>query len=323
MLIAPLTQLQRKVRQYEAGERLAPMARTAFNASEIQELDQGFVALAHKVSVDREALDEGLKQQIMLTREVHHRVKNNLQIIASLINLHARTADSDQAKLAYGKIQRRVDALAVVHRNHFAGTEHNEGINLRALVGELAGSFEHAGNGIVRQPGHHGRYRQPARQPGRRRADRVPADRDSGTDPPDTARGSGPHFGDAAAAMMPAKIMLRIASPALGPNAELEAMLADGIDRVMTGLARQLRAPLDRDTAFECIAIVVPVFVADEGLTAKPGSGARAKYRAPEIVAECASSVPRRSQRASPPSGPDRSAGCARSSASRPASRPT
>lgn len=259
MLISPLGQLQRKVRQYESGERLAPMARTAFNASEIQELDQGFVALAHKVSVDREALDEGLKQQILLTREVHHRVKNNLQIIASLINLHARTADSDQAKLAYGKIQRRVDALAVVHRNHFAGTEHNEGINLRALVGELAGSFEHSGTG----------------DSGGIAVDieNLHVSQDTGvpiafllteilelvhlTRPEAPVRISAKRLPDDAG-----KITLRIASPALGPNAELEAMLADGIDRVMTGLARQLRAPLNRDTAFECIAIVVPVFVA-------------------------------------------------------------
>ncbi len=45
MLIRPLTLLQRKVRQYEIGEQLAPMEKTAFNASEIEELDQGFVAL--------------------------------------------------------------------------------------------------------------------------------------------------------------------------------------------------------------------------------------------------------------------------------------
>jgi two-component sensor histidine kinase len=261
MLIAPLTQLQRKVRQYETGEKLVPMDRTAFNASEIQELDQGFVALAHKVSVDREALDEGLKQQIMLTREVHHRVKNNLQIIASLINLHARTADSDQAKLAYGKIQRRVDALAVVHRNHFAGTEHNEGINLRGLVGELAGSFEHAGNATA------------SGGPDIMiDIDNVQVSQDVGvpiaflltevlelihlTRPLAPVRISASPVADD-----PAKVMLRVASPALGPNDMLEAMLSDGIDRVMTGLARQLRAPLDRDTAFECIAIAVPVFV--------------------------------------------------------------
>lgn len=258
MLISPLGQLQRKVRQYESGERLVPMARTAFNASEIQELDEGFVTLAHKVSVDREALDEGLKQQILLTREVHHRVKNNLQIIASLINLHSRTADSDQARLAYGKIQRRVDALAVVHRNHFAGTEHNEGINLRALVGELAGSFEHASGdaspGIMVD------------------IENLHVSQDTGvpiafllteilelihlTRPDAPVRISAQRLADD-----PAKVTLRIASPALGPNEALEAMLTDGIDRVMTGLARQLRAPLERDTAFECIAIAVPLFV--------------------------------------------------------------
>jgi len=260
MLISPLSQLQRKLRQYETGERLTPMDRTAFNASEIQELDQGFVALAHRVSVDRKALDEGLKQQIMLTREVHHRVKNNLQIIASLINLHARTADSDQAKLAYGKIQRRVDALAVVHRNHFAGTEHNEGINLRALVGELAGSFEHSG-AVANSPDIMVDI------------DNVHVSQDVGvpiaflltevlelihlTRPEAPIRISATRLAED-----PGKITLRVASPALGPNAELEAMLADGIDRVMTGLARQLRSPLKRDTAFECIAIAVPVFVA-------------------------------------------------------------
>ena len=261
MLIRPLTLLQRKVRQYEIGEQMAPMDRTAFNASEIEELDQGFVALAHKVSVDREALDEGLKQQVLLTREVHHRVKNNLQIIASLINLHARTADSDPAKLAYGKIQRRVDALAVVHRNHFAGNERNEGINLRALVGELAGSFEHADNV-------HGGDGPDIMID----IDNVHVSQDVGvpiafllteilelihlTRPDAPIRISAVRKSDD-----PAKIVLRVASPALGPNPALEEMLGDGIDRVMTGLARQLRAPLERDTAFECIAIAVPVFV--------------------------------------------------------------
>lgn len=261
MLITPLSQLQHKVRAYEAGDRLEPMASTAFSAGEIQELNQGFVALTHKVSVDREALDLGLKQQIMLTREVHHRVKNNLQIIASLISLHARTADSDQARLAYGKIQRRVDALAVVHRNHFAGSEQNDGINLRALVSELAGSFDHAGASASSGA--------PAIMID---IDNLQVSQDTGvpiafllteilelvhlTQPESPIRISAKRLADD-----PGKVLLRIASPALGPNPQLEAMLADGIDRVMTGLARQLRAPLARDTAFESIAIAVPVFV--------------------------------------------------------------
>ena len=42
---------------------------------------------------------------------------------------------------AYASIQRRVDALSVVHRNHFAELEENRGVGVRALIGELSASL--------------------------------------------------------------------------------------------------------------------------------------------------------------------------------------
>src|SRR3546814_11954106 len=51
----------------------------------------------------------------------------NLQVISSLINFHARGARTAEVVTAYASIQRRVDALAVVHRNHFAEMEENRG----------------------------------------------------------------------------------------------------------------------------------------------------------------------------------------------------
>jgi two-component sensor histidine kinase len=77
---------------------------------------------------------------VRLTREVHHRVKNNLQVVASLIALHARGSTGDVAA-AYASIQRRVDALAVVHRNHYAELEENRGVALRSLIGELTSNL--------------------------------------------------------------------------------------------------------------------------------------------------------------------------------------
>jgi two-component sensor histidine kinase len=77
---------------------------------------------------------------VKLTREVHHRVKNNLQVVASLINLHARGTEGDVAG-AYASIQRRVDALAVVHRNHYAELEENRGVALRSIVAELTANL--------------------------------------------------------------------------------------------------------------------------------------------------------------------------------------
>ena len=79
-----------------------------------------------------------LEGQRRLVREVHHRVKNNLQVVASLLNIHGRSAEAAEARAAYDSISRRVGALSIVHRNHFAEMEENRGIALRPLLSELA-----------------------------------------------------------------------------------------------------------------------------------------------------------------------------------------
>ena len=65
-------------------------------------------------------------------------MKNNLQVVASLLNIHGRSAGTPEAQAAYAGISRRVGALSIVHRNHFAEMEENRGISLRPLVTELA-----------------------------------------------------------------------------------------------------------------------------------------------------------------------------------------
>ena len=138
LLIRPLRQLRASVAAYQPGEEIDPGILRALPALEIRELGDTFRAISRTVALHEAGLAEGLVRQTKLTREVHHRVKNNLQVIASLINFHARGAPTPEAIAAYGSIQRRVDALAVVHRNHFADVEENRGLNLRAVIGELA-----------------------------------------------------------------------------------------------------------------------------------------------------------------------------------------
>ena len=48
-------------------------------------------------------------------REIHHRVKNNLQTVASLLRIQARRTHSDEAREALTQAMRRVDSIAVVH----------------------------------------------------------------------------------------------------------------------------------------------------------------------------------------------------------------
>lgn len=144
MVIAPLAALKRKLELYEPGSEITPSATRWLDASELTDLDSAFIRLGQQVAADKASLRDGLERQKALTREVHHRVKNNLQIVTSLINLHARKAAGDGADQAFLTIQRRVDALSVVYRNHRAVHEVQTGISLRSLICELVGSFREA-----------------------------------------------------------------------------------------------------------------------------------------------------------------------------------
>ena len=138
LILLPLAQIQKAVADFNrgAGPLVIPKVKTP--AHEIRQLGESFIRATDALTRHEEELAEALDRQKKLTREVHHRVKNNLQVVSSLINLHARGASSDEVRDAYASIQRRVDALAVVHRNHFAELEENLGVSLRALIGEIA-----------------------------------------------------------------------------------------------------------------------------------------------------------------------------------------
>ncbi len=139
LLIRPLKLLRSGVATYEPGSARLALSRTP--AIEIRELETSFTAFADRLAERERDLERALADQVRLTREVHHRVKNNLQVIASLISLHARDSVSIDAELAYASIQRRVDALAIVHRNHYAELEQSQGIDVKALLSELIGNF--------------------------------------------------------------------------------------------------------------------------------------------------------------------------------------
>ena len=58
-------------------------------------------ALSTRVEESERETSAALEGQRRLVREVHHRVKNNLQVIASLLNIHGRNAETPDARAAY------------------------------------------------------------------------------------------------------------------------------------------------------------------------------------------------------------------------------
>ena len=137
LLIRPLKQLQRAVIRYKPGEEALDLPQKLGPSTEIQELRDAFGRAIARVDESEREMSGALAGQRRLVREVHHRVKNNLQVVASLLNIHGRSAETSEARAAYAGIGRRVGALSIVHRNHFAEMEENRGIALRPLVSEL------------------------------------------------------------------------------------------------------------------------------------------------------------------------------------------
>ena len=72
--------------------------------------------------------------------EVDHRVKNNLQLVASMILLQCRRTQDEAARTALRSVLERVNAVATVHRRLFQGDPHRFDVAdfLRDLTGDLA-----------------------------------------------------------------------------------------------------------------------------------------------------------------------------------------
>ncbi len=116
----------------------------------------GPLALASIVDVSgykntQALIGAALREKITLLNEIHHRVKNNLQIVASLLNLQAgQVNDAGYERLLMESVQ-RVQAMALVHQLLYESQDFSRvhlGDYLQRLVGLLAGLNAAGARGI-------------------------------------------------------------------------------------------------------------------------------------------------------------------------------
>lgn len=86
---------------------------------------------------NEEALERALVDKTTLLKEVHHRVKNNLQVIGSLLYLQAHTLGDASAQKAFNDSRLRVRAMAAVHELIYENDSLNE-INFKVYLEKLA-----------------------------------------------------------------------------------------------------------------------------------------------------------------------------------------
>ena len=253
-LILPLGRLKGAVLAYQPGDDRLELPDRLGPAAEIRELGQAFERAVDRIEESERQMADALAGQRRLVREVHHRVKNNLQVVASLLNIHGRNATTPEARAAYAAIGRRVDALSVVHRNHFAEVEESRGIALRPLLVELAATLR-------------------ASAPDDARANSIQLDVDHLHTTQDAAVAAAFFVTEVVEFAMLEKpgeaveielrragelaARLTIASNALMKDGENDPEHAQ-FSRIIGGLARQLRSPLDEKIGR--LSVDIPVF---------------------------------------------------------------
>lgn len=116
LVIRHVRRLRSWMRLYAQGQIDFTRARLDNPPLELEEVADAFRAMTERLSDQDRNRQEDLEEKTVLLREVHHRVKNNLQLISSMMNIQIRATDNPVAKHLLRRIQDRVMALSAIHR---------------------------------------------------------------------------------------------------------------------------------------------------------------------------------------------------------------
>ena len=135
-----LDYLERIAALYARGRYSVRPVQAAHAPAEIRLLAQTLDELAEAIAARDKSLNESLSEKDALMREIHHRVKNNLRIISSLLSMQQRALKDEPAKAALGDTRQRISALALIYRTLYQSDDIRHA-DAREFLTELVGQM--------------------------------------------------------------------------------------------------------------------------------------------------------------------------------------
>ncbi len=136
-----LLALQRLALHFAGGDYRHRPVSFADAPREIRSVAASLYRMSGAVNERDRRLRDALERQRLLAREVHHRVKNNFQVVMSLLSLQSARLDDENARAAIEQARRRIGALALVHRLLYDSGE-LASVSSRALLGALCDQLQ-------------------------------------------------------------------------------------------------------------------------------------------------------------------------------------
>ncbi|MFN8357255.1 MAG: histidine kinase dimerization/phosphoacceptor domain -containing protein [Spirosomataceae bacterium] len=90
-----------------------------------------------KQSNKNQIIQKQASELVVLNKEIHHRVKNNLQVISSMLDLQSQTLKDDNARSIIKEGIQRVQSMAFIHQNLYQGNAVNS-VNLHEYINMLS-----------------------------------------------------------------------------------------------------------------------------------------------------------------------------------------
>jgi two-component sensor histidine kinase len=141
VVVRSIDLLQRTATAYGKGHYAIRPAALKSAPREFRQLADSLSDMAQAVQERDRRLRDALDQKAVLIKEIHHRVKNSLQIVMSLLSLQASRLSDPAAREAIEQTRTRVNALALVHRMIYE-LDLDGTVDLKALLDDVVAQLQ-------------------------------------------------------------------------------------------------------------------------------------------------------------------------------------